>query len=199
MRTAVTKTEARARLSRADWVLAGFQALVDKGPEAVRVEPIARALGATKGSFYWHFKDLRALHAAMLDAWERLAATEVTTAVRRSDLPPREQVLLLADLVSIIPEAEAGGQAVEPAIRDWGRVDALAREVLARTDRQRLEDLRGFLGAAGLDEAAAEEGAVVFYAALIGLEALRATTGTPMRPALRAVAEGILGMRGGTG
>lgn len=192
---AATRAEAKARLTRADWVLAGFQALLERGPDAVRVEPIARALGATKGSFYWHFKDLRALHAAMLDGWERLAATQVTTAVRQSDLPPREQVFLLADRVSTLPEVEVGGQAIEPAIRDWGRVDPLARDVLARADRKRLEDLRGFLGDAGLGEAAAEQGATLFYAALIGLEALRATTGTPMRPALRAVAEGILGVR----
>lgn len=195
--SAITKLEAKARLQRSDWILAGFQALVERGPEAVRVEPLARALGATKGSFYWHFKDMRALHAAMLEAWERLASTEITASVRQSDLPPREQVLLLVEKVSVIPEAEAGGLAVEPAIRDWGRVDPLARDVLVRADRQRLADLRGFLIAAGLQEAAAEEGAAVFYAALIGLEALRSTTGTAMRPALRAVAEGILGMRAG--
>lgn len=187
--------EAKPALQRLDWVLAGFEALTQGGAEAVRVEPVARALGATKGSFYWHFKDLRALHQAMLEAWEGLAATEITAAVRASDLPAREQLFLLVDRVSRIPEAEAQGRALEPALRDWGRVDPLARAVLCRVDRKRLADLADFLACAGLMPDKAEEGAALFYGAMIGLAALRDTAGTPMRPALQAVAEGILGMR----
>ncbi|MEZ5798393.1 MAG: TetR/AcrR family transcriptional regulator [Paracoccaceae bacterium] len=182
----------RPRLHRTDWVLAGFRALVAGGPEAIRVEPIARDLGATKGSFYWHFKDLRELRQTMLDAWEALASTEITAAVRRSGLGPRDRVMLLADRVSALPEAEAGGLAVEPALRDWGRTDPMARSVLERVDAQRLADLGDFLGAAGLDRDAAAEGALRFYAAVIGLENLRITCGIDMRAPLRAVARAIL-------
>jgi AcrR family transcriptional regulator len=191
MNEKTSKTD-KPRLHRSDWVLAGFRALAQGGVDALRVEPIARALGATKGSFYWHFKDLADLKAAMLAAWEVLATTEITAAVRREGLSPRERVLLLADKVSVLPEAEAGGLAVEPAVRDWGRVDPRARAVLERVDAQRLADLCGFLGDAGLDPGPASEGAVRFYAAVIGLEALRVTAGIAMRAPLRAVAEAIL-------
>ncbi len=50
------KQAAKARLTRSDWVLAGFRALLASGPDAIRVEALARDLRATKGSFYWHFK-----------------------------------------------------------------------------------------------------------------------------------------------
>lgn len=192
----MAEQDGKARLQPSDWVLAGFRALVREGPEGLRVEPIARDLGATKGSFYWHFNDLAALKAAMLAAWERLATTEITASVRQSGLPPRDQLMLLVDKVSIVPEAEVGGNAIEPALRDWGRTDPMAREVLVRVDRQRLEDLRGFLEAAGLPPEAADRGATMFYAAVIGLESLRLTTGAAMRPALRAVAEAVLEGRG---
>lgn len=190
MMAAVAK--AKTRLSRSDWILAGFRALVSGGPDAIRVEALARDLAATKGSFYWHFKDLRDLHGAMLQAWETLASTEVTAAARRPDLSPRDRVLLLVDRVAAIPAAESGGQAVEPAMRDWGRTDPLAREVLERVDARRLADLRDFLGETGLTFMQAAEAAVRFYAAVIGLENLRISCGIDMVVPLRAVAELIL-------
>ena len=162
------------------------------GPQALRVEPIARELGTTKGSFYWHFADLAALRAAMLETWEQVATTDITTAVRHSGLPPREQVLLLVEKVSIPPDAEAGGEAVEPAIRDWGRTDPMAREVLKRVDQQRLADLKSFFRAAGLTPTAAKQASVVFYAVVIGLESLRLTAGIAMGEPLRVLAQRLM-------
>lgn len=184
--------EPRGRLQPADWVWAGFRALVQGGPQALRVEPIARGLATTKGSFYWHFADLAALRAAMLEAWVQVATTDITTAVRQSGLPARAQLLLLVEKVSVAPGAEAGGDAVEPAIRDWGRTDALARQVLERVDRQRLDDLQAFFGTAGLAPTAASQAAAVFYATVIGLESLRLTAKISMREPLLALAERLL-------
>ena len=187
--------EPRGRLQPSDWIWDGFRALVQGGPQALRVESIARELGTTKGSFYWHFTDLAALRAGMLEVWEQVATTDITTAVRQSGLPAREQLLLLVDKVSIRPDAEAGGDAVEPAIRNWGRTDSLARQVLERVDRQRLDDLRDFFGAAGLAPTAARQAAAVFYATVIGLENLRLTAGISMREPLRALAKRLLAPR----
>ncbi|HYP55470.1 MAG TPA: helix-turn-helix domain-containing protein, partial [Solirubrobacterales bacterium] len=43
------------RTPRTAWVEEGLRALATGGPDAVRVEALARALGVTKGGFYWHF------------------------------------------------------------------------------------------------------------------------------------------------
>ena len=59
----------RARLTRPDWLLAGFQALAEAGPVALKAEPMARRLGTTKGSFYWHFADVPDFHRQMLSLW----------------------------------------------------------------------------------------------------------------------------------
>jgi len=187
--------EPSGRLQPSHWIWAGFRALVQGGPQALRVEPIARELGTTKGSFYWHFADLAALRAAMLEAWEQVATTDITTAVRQSGLPARAQLLLLVEKVSVPPGAEAGGAAVEPAIRDWGRTDPMAREVLERVDRQRLADLRSFFDAAGLAPTASKQASAVFYATVIGLESLRMTAGITMRGPLRALAERLIASR----
>ena len=66
-------TNARARLSRDQWIDAAFQALASHGPDAVAVEKVARTLGSTKGSFYWHFANRDELLQAALGRWEVLA------------------------------------------------------------------------------------------------------------------------------
>jgi len=68
-RAAAEKSKA-TRLDAAAWIAAAFDALADGGIDAVRVEPLAKALGITKGSFYWHFADRRALLDAMLRHFE---------------------------------------------------------------------------------------------------------------------------------
>src|SRR2546429_7206445 len=68
---------APTRTPRSSWIEEGLRALAAGGPDAVRIEPLARALGVTKGGFYWHFDDRRALLDEMLDAWERVFIDEV--------------------------------------------------------------------------------------------------------------------------
>ena len=65
------------RTPRRAWIEAGLQALGAGGPDAVRVESLARALGVSKGGFYWHFDDRDGFLDAMLDAWERTVIDDV--------------------------------------------------------------------------------------------------------------------------
>src|SRR3954468_11833178 len=68
---------APTRTPRTRWIEEGLRALAAGGPDAVRIEPLAKALGVTKGGFYWHFDDRRALLEEILDTWEREAVDEV--------------------------------------------------------------------------------------------------------------------------
>jgi AcrR family transcriptional regulator len=61
------------RTPRAAWIEAGLRALAAGGPDAVRIEPIAKSLGVTRGGFYGQFEDRDAMLEAVLDAWERAA------------------------------------------------------------------------------------------------------------------------------
>jgi len=62
----------RTRLSSADWEAGALDLLAEQGVTAVAVEPLARRLGVTKGSFYWHFPSREALLKAALERWEKL-------------------------------------------------------------------------------------------------------------------------------
>src|SRR2546421_8723961 len=68
---------ALTRTPRNHWIDEGLRALAAGGPDAVRIEPLAQALGVTRGGFYWHFEDRRALLEEMLDTWGRRSTDEV--------------------------------------------------------------------------------------------------------------------------
>src|SRR3954466_11713929 len=72
---------APTRTPRSQWIEQGLRALGVGGPDAVRIEALAQALGVTKGGFYWHFDDRRALLEEMLDTWERVVSEDVITRV----------------------------------------------------------------------------------------------------------------------
>lgn len=61
----------RRTLTRADWIGTALDAMARDGLRAVAVEPLAERLGATKGSFYWHFRDRNALIESAAAEWER--------------------------------------------------------------------------------------------------------------------------------
>src|SRR5215207_10401271 len=91
---------ALTRTPRSSWIDHGLRALSAGGPDAVRVEPLARALGVTKGGFYWHFDDRDGLLAAMLDTWERTVVDEVVDRVEGDGVDARARLRRLFGLAA---------------------------------------------------------------------------------------------------
>src|SRR5688572_24113278 len=102
----------KGRLTRDDWITAALAAIGDRGVGAVAVEPLAARLGATKGSFYWHFANREALLEAALAAWEQATTTAVLAQVEASSTDPRAQLGLLIRLVVDIAERDPVGLAL---------------------------------------------------------------------------------------
>jgi AcrR family transcriptional regulator len=71
------RSGASSRLTREAWVDAALTAIAEGGLSAVAVEPVAAGLGATKGSFYWHFANREDLIHAALRAWEQRHTEDV--------------------------------------------------------------------------------------------------------------------------
>lgn len=189
----------RGRLSRETWVQAGFAALLAEGPAGLRVEAIARDLGTTKGSFYWHFRDAPDLRSALLADWETRSTAAFEAALGASALAARRRIMRLVDAVAGDESGgAAGGGAAMPgdaALRDWARTDPEARAALDRVDGARLAALRGVLLAAGLGGSAAGRGAATLLAALVGFAALQRSTGADVRRDLAALARAVLEAR----
>ena len=151
------------RTPRSRWIEEGLRALAAGGPDAVRVEALAQALGVTKGGFYGHFTDRGALLEEMLDTWEQKSTEEVLERVERKGGDVRARLRRAGALTfsgELLP--------IDLAIRDWARRDPAVAERLRRVDNRRMEYLRLLFGALCPDEGEVEARSVLAFSLVIG-------------------------------
>ncbi|UGS34481.1 TetR/AcrR family transcriptional regulator [Capillimicrobium parvum] len=154
---------APTRTPRPHWIDAGLRALASGGPEAVRIDTLARELGVTRGGFYWHFKDRRVLLDEMLDTWERRSTDEVLERVEREGGDARDKVRRAGMLTfsrELLP--------IDLAVRDWARRDPAVGERLRRVDDRRMAYLRRLIGTFDTDADDVEARAMLAFALAIG-------------------------------
>jgi AcrR family transcriptional regulator len=179
---------APVRTPRQRWVEVGLQALAAGGPDAVRIDPLAKALGVTRGGFYWHFADRAALLAEVLDAWERAATDEVIERVERGGGDARAR-LRRAGALTFGPDLLP----VDLAVRDWARHDRAVAERLRRVDNRRMDYLRAMFGTFCADEAEVEARSVLAFSLAIGSPFMAADHGPRSRDeAVAAAARWLL-------
>ena len=185
---------ALTRTPRSGWVDEGLQALAAGGPDAVRIEPLARALGVTKGGFYWHFDDRRALLEELLDTWERLGVDDVIDLVEAEGGDARAKLRRL----SVIARSGEEVLRIDPlridlAIRDWARRDPAVAERLRRVDNRRMEYMRSLFRAFCPDDDEVEARAMLAYSVWIGNHFIAAGHGRRRRAdVLRVIHQRLL-------
>jgi AcrR family transcriptional regulator len=179
---------AAIRTPRDSWVEAGLAALAAGGPDAVRVEALAKQLGVTKGGFYGYFADRDALLAAMLDAWERESTDEVIDRVERAGGDPRARIQRAGRLTfssdRLLP--------IDLAIRDWARRDEAVAERLRRVDDRRMGLLREMIGTCCPDADEVEARSLLAFCLAIGEHFLAADHGDRTRAQVLARAADLL-------
>lgn len=160
---------ATARTPRRAWVDAGLRALGSGGPDAVRVESLARDLHVTKGGFYGYFADRTALLEEMLDAWERRSTSGAIEQAEYEGGDALTRAQRAADL-TFSPELRP----VDLAVRDWARRDPAVAERLVRVDNQRMEYLRSHFRPVFPDEADLEARCLLAFSAAIASDLIAA-------------------------
>src|SRR5260370_20166748 len=163
------------RRPRSKWIEQGLRALAAGGPDAVRIEPLAQALGVTRGGFYWHFDDRRALLEEMLDTWERATTEEVVERLEREGGDARAKLRRLLALTS------SSVVMTDLAVRDWARRDPAVAERLRRVDNRRMDYLRSLFAAFSADADDIEARCMLFFSLLIGNHSIAADHGTRSR------------------
>ncbi len=149
-------------VSAADWLDAGLAALTCEGPAGVRADRLAKALGVSRGSFYWHFADLAAFHAALLDRWRDQMLTAVIAQVE-------QRAGSAADRLGwLVAQAFAADPGRERAVRGWAMADDGAGRAAAAVDAARIAYIEGMLVEAGLAPAMAGVRARLVYQAWLG-------------------------------
>lgn len=175
------------RLTPEDWMAAGFRALAEIGPQALKAEPLARRLGTTKGSFYWHFKDVPAFQNEMLKLWEDKAVIGIIE--RLATLPtPQERLRVLARQAGAPAPERFGGRNVEPAIRAWSLHNDAVADGVAKVDAGRIAYVEELLSAC---DRPTRYGKLI-YGAYVGLDDLAAKGASDSAEALADLVELIL-------
>ena len=154
--------EGRKRLTADDWAAAALAALGDGGLAAVAVEPLATRLGATKGSFYWHFTNRDALIQAALARWEELHTEAVIVSVE--EVPdPAERLRLLFGAVL------GGAERTRTEMALLATADhSLVAPVLNRVTERRIGYIAKLFGELGLPPEAARSRGLLAYSAYLG-------------------------------
>ena len=153
----------RSRLSREDWIGAALEAIAEGGLAAVAIVPLAARLGATKGSFYWHFASREALVEAALADWEQTHTSAVIAEIDAASEDPRQQLRVLFKRVT------------ELAARDRIELALLAtadhptvKPVLTRVTRRRIDFAARLFQRLGFPPAESKRRALLAYSAYLG-------------------------------
>lgn len=181
------------RTPRGEWIRQALRALADGGPDAVRIEPLARALGVTRGGFYWHFEDRRALLDAMLDTWEQATTEEVAERLESEGGDAHAKLRRLFSLAS--PSVVK----TDLAVRDWARHDETVAERLRRIDNRRMAYLRSLFSAFSPDAGEVEARSLLAFSLLIGNHYIAAEHGSRRRADVLELALRQLGAASSSG
>ena len=177
---AAQKASGQRRLTRDDWIAAALGAMADGGLAAVAVEPLAARLGATKGSFYWHFENRDALLEAAIGRWEKDTTTDVDAEISAASDAPASQFRRL--VTGVIERAEQ--DRVGPALLASAAHPAVA-PALQRVTAARLNLIATVFGRLGFPQAEARRRALLAYSAYLGHGQLAHSTPAVL-PATRA-------------
>lgn len=152
------------RTPRDRWIEQGLEALAAGGPDAVRVEVLAKDLGVTKGGFYGSFADRDALLEAMLDTWERESTDEVLDRIQREGGDARTQL----QRAGVLTFSDDRLLPIDLAVRDWARRDEAVAERLRRVDNRRMALLRDTIGTFCPDPDEVEARSLLAFCVAIG-------------------------------
>ncbi|MEO0690886.1 MAG: TetR family transcriptional regulator [Pseudomonadota bacterium] len=172
-----------ARLTEQDWLDHGLKTLATQGVGALKAAKMAEKLGVSRGSFYWHFEDMRAFETRLLDRWQELTTDET---IREMESEQREAERLPGLMIRALVERPD----LDRAIRVWAEIDAKARAKLRKVDALRIGYLCNLLVASGLAEDQALHRARFIYAASLGDAAIAPDASPPFTTAqIRELAE----------
>lgn len=153
----MVKKKRKIRYNRIDWLDAALETLERDGVDKIRVERLAKELGVTKGSFYWHFKDRDDLLESLLHYYHTTTTMPVVDEITDLNLPADQ---LLAEAERIIEDIDIDG--FERAVYAWSLYDPKAQAYLRKTIDRRMSFILELFKKVGFEGDEAEARARMF-------------------------------------
>lgn len=150
-----------ARLTRQDWINSGLRTLATDGAGGLKVGAMAAALGVSRGSFYWHFKDFADFRAMLLASWRERTVDQVIREFEDDDAGPGR-------LQRVVKRAFFGKRGLDRAIRMWAADEPDVAATVAAVDASRVGYMAKLLIDAGVEPKQAQPRAAFIYWAYLG-------------------------------
>lgn len=160
----MARKPAAGSLTADDWLQAGYALLSSEGVRALKIERLCTQVGATRGSFYWHFTDLNAYRGALVDSWNTFLENDRRFFDQLGALPPRERLAKM--MTALVSPAQ---WTLERAMREWARSDETAAANVRAADLHVLTSVRQAFLDYGFDEDEADLRAGSTFAVGIGM------------------------------
>jgi AcrR family transcriptional regulator len=149
------------RLTARDWIDFALKTLAREGFQALKADVLARKLGVSRGSFYWHFAELGDFHARLIGRWKEVATEAIIAGLERHD--SREH-----RLDALLRGAFGHSALLEVRMRAWADENARAARALNDIDRRRRTYIERLLAEAGVSPALAATRAQLLYWSYLG-------------------------------
>ncbi|MBJ7439391.1 MAG: TetR/AcrR family transcriptional regulator [Sphingopyxis sp.] len=149
------------RLTKTDWLDHGLKTLANDGIGAVKADPMAKSLAVSRGSFYWHFRDIADFRAQLLQHWQD----------RMTDRVIDEHAVAGGaedSLAQLIRRGFGTRQRLDHAVRTWALGDKVVAAQVAVVDARRVDHIAKLLEATGIDRDTARARAAFLYWAVLG-------------------------------
>jgi AcrR family transcriptional regulator len=165
---------ANSRLSVNDWVQEGFRVLAEDGVKGLTLDRLCRRLGVTKGSFYWHFSDMKAYREALIGTWAAVRDEDRGYFDQLASEPPRQRL-------SRMMTALVGPRhwMLERAMREWARSETAVAAAVRASDHQVVAAVRQAFLDDGFGPEEADMRANATFAAGIGFLHLSGSRPSP--------------------
>ena len=156
-----------ARLSKEQWLDHGLKTLAADGFTALKADKLCKSLGVSRGSFYWHFKDLADFHAALLERWQEVAVGSVIEMLESQFSDPADK------LGALIKMGIENDRSLEQAVRAWAFSHASVQKRVEAIDRQALGYVERLLIEIGMKPDQAKLRGIIIYSGYLGQLLLR--------------------------
>lgn len=159
------------RLTKSDWIRHGLRTLASDGANALKVGPMSTKLEVSRGSFYWHFRDVADFRSEILRSWQKRTTDQVIKEIEAEAEPDRLKQLLKRafDVDRSVDRVMRHDEwSAERAIRSWAGADADVAAMVASVDASRVAYIAKLLVAAGVDTQRALTRAAFIYWAYLG-------------------------------
>ena len=170
------------RLTRQDWIDSGLRTLATDGAKALKVGAMAVAMGVSRGSFYWHFRDFADFRAQLLQCWRDRTVDQVIQEFDRDPAGPDR-------LRRLVKRAFFGKRGLDRAIRIWAADEPEVAAMVAAVDARRVAYMAELLIATGMESSQARPRAAFIYWAYLGQSiVMDPASGAIDEPALEQIA-----------